>query len=37
MDEVWAATIAAGKGPDNWYTDPESLRYSFFDKTEIED
>ena len=37
MDEVWAATIAAGKGPDNWYTDPESLRYSYFDKTEIED
>jgi SAM-dependent methyltransferase len=37
MDEVWAATIAAGKGPESWYTDPESLRYSFFDKTEIED
>ena len=31
-DEVWAATLAAGKGPGNWYADSDSLRYSFFDK-----
>ena len=37
MDAVWDATLAAGKGPENWYADPESLRYSFFDKIEIDD
>ncbi len=37
MDAVWDATIAAGKGPENWYADPESLRYSFFDKAELDD
>jgi protoporphyrinogen oxidase/SAM-dependent methyltransferase len=37
MDQVWDATVAAGKGPENWYADPESLRYSFFDKIEIDD
>ena len=36
-DAVWAATLAAGKGPGNWYEDADSLRYSFFDKIELED
>ena len=37
-DEVWAATLAANKGgPDQWYAEPDSLRYSFFDKVEDED
>jgi hypothetical protein len=33
-DELWAAAIAADKGPDGWYADSESLRYSLFDKVE---
>ena len=33
-DALWAATLAAGKGPGEWYADSESLRYSFFDKIE---
>ncbi|MCL2714526.1 MAG: FAD-dependent oxidoreductase [Alphaproteobacteria bacterium] len=33
-DAVWAATLAANKGPDHWYADAESLRYSFFDKVD---
>ena len=33
-DEVWAATLAANKGPGQWYADADSLRYSFFDKVE---
>jgi len=37
MDDVWAATLEAGKGPGNWYADPDSLRYSFFDKVALED
>jgi len=37
LDEVWAATVAAGKGPGNWYADADSLRYSFFDKIETDD
>jgi protoporphyrinogen oxidase/SAM-dependent methyltransferase len=37
MEAVWAATLAAGKGPEKWYADPESLRYSFFDKVEADD
>jgi hypothetical protein len=37
LDEAWAATIAAGKGPGNWYADADSLRYSFFDKIESDD
>ena len=36
-DEVWAATLAANKGPGQWYADADSLRYSFFDKVEDED
>ncbi len=37
LDEAWAATIAADKGPGNWYADADSLRYSFFDKVETDD
>lgn len=37
LDEAWTATIAAGKGPGNWYADADSLRYSFFDKVESDD
>jgi protoporphyrinogen oxidase/SAM-dependent methyltransferase len=33
-DAVWAATLAANKGPGQWYADADSLRYSFFDKIE---
>jgi monoamine oxidase/SAM-dependent methyltransferase len=33
-DAIWAATLAANKGPGQWYSDAESLRYSFFDKVE---
>jgi SAM-dependent methyltransferase len=36
-DALWAATLAANKGPDQWYADSESLRYSFFDKIEDEE
>jgi SAM-dependent methyltransferase len=36
-DAVWAATLAAGKGPGNWYMDADSLRYSFFDKVAKDD
>jgi len=36
-DELWAATLAANKGPGQWYADSESLRYSFFDKVEDDD
>ena len=31
-DALWAATLAANKGPGQWYADSDSLRYSFFDK-----
>ena len=37
MDAVWAATLAANKGPGQWYADADSLRYSFFDKIADED
>ncbi len=37
LDAVWAATLAANKGPGQWYADADSLRYSFFDKVEDED
>jgi hypothetical protein len=33
-DELWAAAMAADRGPDRWYADAESLRYSLFDKVE---
>jgi protoporphyrinogen oxidase/SAM-dependent methyltransferase len=36
-DKVWAATLAAGKGPGEWYGDADSLRYSFFDKVADDD
>jgi SAM-dependent methyltransferase len=36
-DRLWAATLAANKGPGQWYADSESLRYSFFDKVEDDD
>ena len=36
LDKVWEKTLAAGKGPGEWYGDAESLRYSFFDKIEDE-
>jgi len=36
-DALWAATLAANKGPGQWYADSDSLRYSFFDKLEEED
>jgi monoamine oxidase/SAM-dependent methyltransferase len=35
-DAVWAATLAANKGPGHWYADADSLRYSFFDKVEAD-
>jgi protoporphyrinogen oxidase/SAM-dependent methyltransferase len=31
-EELWTATLAAGRGPGEWYSDSDSLRYSFFDK-----
>ena len=36
-DALWAATLAANKGPGQWYADSDSLRYSFFDKIESGD
>jgi SAM-dependent methyltransferase len=36
-DALWAATLAADKGPGQWYADSDSLRYSFFDKIADED
>jgi protoporphyrinogen oxidase/SAM-dependent methyltransferase len=36
-DALWAATLAANKGPGQWYADSESLRYSFFDKVDDDD
>ena len=36
-DALWAATLAADKGPGQWYADADSLRYSFFDKVESDD
>ncbi len=37
LDAVWNATLAAGKGPGDWYADADSLRYSFFDKVDDDD
>jgi protoporphyrinogen oxidase/SAM-dependent methyltransferase len=34
---LWAVTLAANKGPGQWYADPDSLRYSFFDKVADDD
>jgi SAM-dependent methyltransferase len=36
-DALWAATLAANKGPGQWYADSDSLRYSFFDKVAAND
>lgn len=36
-DALWEATLAANKGPGQWYADADSLRYSFFDKVEDQD
>jgi protoporphyrinogen oxidase/SAM-dependent methyltransferase len=36
-DALWEATLAANKGPGQWYADADSLRYSFFDKVEDEE
>ena len=36
-DALWAATLAADRGPGQWYADAESLRYSFFDKVDDDD
>jgi SAM-dependent methyltransferase len=36
-DALWAATLAANKGPGRWYADSDSLRYSFFDKVADDD
>ena len=36
-DALWAATLAANKGPGQWYGDADSLRYSFFDKVADDD
>ena len=37
LDDVWTATLNAGKGPGDWYADADSLRYSFFDKIAEDD
>jgi monoamine oxidase/SAM-dependent methyltransferase len=37
LDAVWKRTLAARKGPGEWFDDAESLRYSFFDKIEDEE
>lgn len=34
LDAVWKRTLAAKKGPGDWFDDAESLRYSFFDKVD---
>jgi SAM-dependent methyltransferase len=36
-DALWEATLAANKGPGQWYADSDSLRYSFFDKISDDD
>jgi SAM-dependent methyltransferase len=36
-DALWETTLAANKGPGQWYADADSLRYSFFDKVEDEE
>jgi monoamine oxidase/SAM-dependent methyltransferase len=35
--ELWAATLAANKGPGQWYCDSDALRYSLFDKIKADD
>ena len=36
-DALWEATLAANRGPGQWYADAESLRYSLFDKADSDD
>ncbi|KIZ40797.1 MULTISPECIES: FAD-dependent oxidoreductase [Rhodopseudomonas] len=36
-EELWEVALKAGKGPDHWYADAESLRYSFYDKVADDD
>ena len=36
-DALWAATLAADKGPGRWYANAQTLRYSFFDKVDGDD
>jgi SAM-dependent methyltransferase len=36
-DALWAVTLAANKGPGQWYADSDSVRYSFFDKVAADD
>ena len=35
-DALWTLTLAANKGPGQWYADSDSLRYSFFDKVDAD-
>lgn len=32
LDRLWERTLAAGKGPDDWFPDAETLRYCFFSR-----
>ena len=36
-EALWQATLAANKGPGEWFADADSPRYSFFDKTSDDD
>lgn len=36
-EALWAATLAANKGPGRWYANAQTLRYSFFDKVDDND
>jgi SAM-dependent methyltransferase len=35
-DALWELAVKAGRGPGQWYSDADSLRYSFFDKVDDE-
>ncbi len=32
LDKLWQRTLKAGKGPQAWYEDAESLRCCFYDR-----
>lgn len=34
LNKAWEKTLAAGFGPEKWFEDAESLRYSFYTKAE---
>ncbi|WBU28446.1 FAD-dependent oxidoreductase [Rhodopseudomonas palustris] len=36
-DALWELAVKAGRGPGQWYSDADSLRYSFFDKVDDEE